>query len=152
MLVETGTYFGDMIEAQKKNFDKILSIELGEKLWRRAVNRFKKLKHITLIHGDSGEVLKNITKQLNEPALFWLDGHYSGGITAKGDLECPILKEIDTIFLFKNLNHILLIDDARCFDGANDYPAIEELIRYIKNKNEKYVVEIKDDIIRCTIE
>ena len=125
---------------------------MGEKLWRNAVKRFKKQKHITLIHGDSGEVLKNITEQLNEPVLFWLDGHYSGGITAKAGQDCPILKEIDAIFMYKKLNHILLIDDARCFDGTNDYPTIEELIGYIKNKNEKYVVEIKDDIIRCIIE
>jgi len=152
VLVETGTYLGDMIEAQKKKFDRIFSIELGEKLWRKAVNRFKNEKHITLIHGDSGEVLKSISEKLNEPALFWLDGHYSGGITAKGNLECPILKELDAIFLYSKFNHVLLIDDARCFDGTNDYPTIEELTNYIKNKNEKYIMEIKDDIIYCTIE
>jgi len=151
-LVETGTYSGDMIEAQKKNFDRIFSIELGEKLWRNAVKRFKNEKHITILRGDSGKVLKQITKELNEPAIFWLDGHYSGGITAKGKQQFPVLAEIDAIFMYKKLNHVLLIDDARCFDGANDFPPFGEIMKYIKNKNEKYKMEIKDDIIRCILQ
>ena len=36
-LVETGTYLGDMIESQRKNFKQIYSIELGLDLWNDAV-------------------------------------------------------------------------------------------------------------------
>jgi hypothetical protein len=43
-------------------------------------------------------VLPLIIKDLNEPAIFWLDGHYSSGITAKGDKICPIFEELDSIF------------------------------------------------------
>jgi hypothetical protein len=45
----------------------------------------------------------------------------------------------------------LLIDDARCFNGEGDYPTINELKGYIKDKNENYKLEVKDDIICFTV-
>jgi hypothetical protein len=151
VLVETGTYLGNMILAQKDNFAKIYSIELGEELYKNAVRRFRHQKHITLIHGDSSKVLDTITRQLDQPAIFWLDGHYSGGITAKGEKACPILGEIDAIMRYQAFRQVLLVDDARCFTGKNIYPTIEELTEYIQNENPGYILENKDDILRYTI-
>jgi hypothetical protein len=152
ILIETGTFLGDMVEAQRKNFRKIVSIEVAEELWKKAAIRFKRYKHISIIKGDSGIILPSIVKDLNEPAIFWLDGHYDFGITSKGEKDCPILEEIDAIFKYNNgLNHILLVDDARSFDGQGDYPTIDELTSYIKKYNDRYNVMVKDDIIRYTI-
>ena len=151
VLVETGTFMGDMVEAQKKVFRKIYSIELGVDLFEKATKRFKNDKNVTIVQGDSGMVLPNILSEINEPAIFWLDGHYSAGITAKGAKECPIYEELDAIFNSKAFNHILLIDDARCFAGKNDYPTIVQLTEYVKSKNGKYTVEVKHDIIRFVI-
>ena len=89
-LVETGTYMGDMIEAQKKRFKKIYTIELSPVLNEKAKSRFSGDKNICLFQGDSVQVLPNLLKGIDEPAIFWLDGHYSGGITAKGSKDCPI--------------------------------------------------------------
>ena len=150
-LIETGTYLGNMVEAQKTRFKKIISIEPGVELYEKAKERFKKDQNITLMQGDSGKVLPLIIKDLNEPAIFWLDGHYSSGITAKGDKICPIFEELDSIFNNKPLNHVLLIDDARLFVDEDDYPTIEKLTKYVKNKNNNYQVEVKDDIIRFTM-
>jgi hypothetical protein len=150
-LVETGTYMGDMVEAQRKRFKKIISIELGADLFKKAQKRFQNNKNVTILQGDSGKVLPQILKNLNEPAIFWLDGHYSAGITAKGDKDCPIFEEVDAIFNDKKFEHILLIDDARCFIGEGDYPTIDKLTEYIKNKNEKYKVDVENDIIRYVI-
>lgn len=151
ILVETGTYLGDMVEAQKKHFKKIYSIELGSDLFEKAKNRFKNDKNVTIIQGDSGKVLPHILSNIDEPSIFWLDGHYSAGMTAKGDKECPIFEELDSIFKSKNMEHVFLIDDARCFTGEGDYPSIEALTEYIKGKNNKYQVKILHDIIRFTI-
>jgi hypothetical protein len=140
ILIETGTYMGQMVDAMKDIFKKLYSVELSVDLWKRAVNRFSKYKHITIVHGDSGKVLKEITKYIDEPAIFWLDGHYSAGITAKGDKNCPIFEEIDAIFMYKKFNHILLIDDARYFKGQDDYPSLDELTTYIKNKDHRYSI------------
>ena len=150
-LIETGTYMGDMVEAQKARFKKIISIELGVDLFKKAQKRFKNDKNVLIVLGDSGKVLPEILLDINEPAIFWLDGHYSSGITAKGDKECPIFEELDSIFSSTNFNHILLIDDARCFIGKGDYPTIEKLTEYIRSKNENYKVEVKNDIIRYVI-
>jgi len=151
VLVESGTYYGDMVEAERMQFDKIISIELSEDLWKKAVERFKQYKHVTIINGDSGKVLNSVIKDLNERAIFWLDGHYSQGVTAQGNKDCPILEEIDAIFKSNKPEHILLIDDARCFNGDGDYPTIKELTKYIQNYNSKYCVKVEDDIIRFTI-
>ena len=150
-LIETGTYMGDMVDEQKKRFKKIISIELGVDLFEKAKKRFRNDKNVLIMQGDSGKVLPKIVLDLKEPAIFWLDGHYSAGITAKGDKECPIFEELNSIFISNKFNHILLIDDARCFIGEGDYPSIEKLTEYIRNKNKNYKVEVKHDIIRCVI-
>ena len=151
VLVETGTYLGTMIEAQKNRFKKIISIELGVELYKNAKNRFKKENHIQIIHGDSGEVLPQIIPKITQPAIFWLDGHFSEGITAKGEKDCPIYKELNAILISQKHSHILLIDDARHFVGLGDYPTINELTKHVKSINGKYQVEIKDDVIRYTL-
>jgi hypothetical protein len=147
-LIETGTYIGDMIEAQKKRFKRIFTIELSSVLYEKAKSRFAYDKNIVLLHGNSGQVLPNLLKEINEPAIFWLDGHYSGGITAKGTKDCPILEELKAIFENSKFENVLLIDDARLFIDKADYPSIGKLNDYIRSKNKSYEMEIKNDIIR----
>ena len=149
ILVETGTYLGDMVEAQRDHFKKIYSIELSEKLFNKALKRFKDHLHIKILHGDSSIVLNKLMNEIDKPALFWLDGHYSHGMTAKGEKECPVPEELTTI-LKSSLPHIILIDDARLFNGTHDYPTIEQIVEIIRSNNKQYLVEIKDDIIRLT--
>jgi hypothetical protein len=151
-LIETGTFRGDMVEAQRENFKRIYSIELSHKLWETAARRFKSYDHITIVEGDSGKMLGGIISQLTSPAIFWLDGHYSAGETAKGDTECPIFEEISAILVNDKFNHILLVDDARLFNGQGDYPATETLTQFIKSRNPLYQLEVADDIIRYTIQ
>ena len=57
ILIETGTYLGAMVDATKHEFSKIFSIELDNVLYERAQKKFSKYNHITIIHGDSSEVL-----------------------------------------------------------------------------------------------
>lgn len=152
ILVETGTFLGDMVEAQKKNFKKIISIELSEKLHRRAVKRFKNDASITIVQGDSGKKLAEVISNINEPAIFWLDGHYSAGITARGEKDCPIFEEIDSIFSRPAFKHILLVDDAMYFNGKGDYPTIAELTAYIQLKDGRYNCKVEKEIICYTID
>ena len=58
---------------------------------------------------------------------------------------------MDAIFNAGKYNHVILIDDARLFNGGGDYPTVEELTEYVSGKNEKYNVEVKHDIIRYII-
>lgn len=152
ILVETGTYKGDMLKALKEDFLKLFSIELSHELYIKAKERFKNNSKIEIIEGDSGQMLSVLLNRINEPAIFWLDGHYSGGVTAKGDKDCPIFEELDSIFNSQSINHILLIDDARLFNGMGDYPTIESLTEYVQSKNNKYKVKVEYDIIRYIVE
>ncbi|OGZ65400.1 MAG: hypothetical protein A3C50_03610 [Candidatus Staskawiczbacteria bacterium RIFCSPHIGHO2_02_FULL_43_16] len=147
LLVETGTYLGDMVYAQRKFFDRIVSIELGEKLFAGAKKRFQNNPAVSILHGDSGLVLQKLVSTIKERSIFWLDGHYSGGITVRGKKDSPIFEELATI-LSNNFGHIILIDDARCFTGHNGYPTLPELRQYILSKNNQYKIEIEDDMIR----
>lgn len=147
--VETGTYLGDMVWAVKSIFKEIYSIELSDELYRNAVNRLKDYSHITIFHGDSGKVLIDLIPKIRKEAIFWLDGHYSGGITAKGEKECPIYEELTAIFK-SDLKHILLIDDARLFNGTKDYPSISELSEFVSKHKPESKIKIENDIIRIT--
>jgi hypothetical protein len=147
ILVETGTFRGEMVYAQRNTFNKIYSIELSEELHKIADIRLKQLSNINLLRGDSSEVLKHIISEIEEPAIFWLDGHYSGFETAKGDFVTPVKKELESI-LTDNKKHFILIDDARLFTGKDDYPTLQEIKDYLFSYSDQYEFDVEDDIIR----
>lgn len=147
VFVETGTYYGDMVDAMRERFDQIYSIELSEFLCQAANKRFARYKHIEIIHGDSAVELKKLLAQINQPALFWLDGHYSAGITARGSKDCPVLEELEPI-LKTTLRHVIIIDDARCFGSESAYPSLEELTAFVKRFWNDADISVDLDCIR----
>ncbi len=147
VFVETGTYLGDMVWGLRGIFKRIYSIELSDDLYRKAKSRFQRCPNVILLNGNSGELIKDVLAGLSEPALFWLDGHYSGGITARGTLETPIKSELKQIFDHSfSTKHVILIDDARCF-GVGDYPRIEPLKDWAASRGYGHF-KVTDDIIR----
>ncbi len=149
ILIETGTFYGDMLHACRKSFLQIFSIELHEELASLARRRFRKQPHIHLFQGDSRQVLPEILAGIHEPAVFWLDGHYSGAGTAKSDRDTPIEEELAVIGRHHIKSHVILIDDARYF-GKGDYPSSHALTRILDSYFPSSTVEIRDDILRCT--
>lgn len=150
VFIETGTYKGKMVYAVMPHIRPIYSIELDPAHFDNASRRFGRYPGIQIIHGQSGDILPELLKNVNNPCLFWLDAHYSGGSTAKGDLETPIMQEIDAILKHPyGEKHILLIDDARCFIGKSDYPTVDGLRSFILRFFPDWVFELKDDIIRA---
>jgi hypothetical protein len=147
-LVETGTYLGDMVYATRNSFTRIISIELDRKLYGRAKRRFSKFSHIVIEWGDSSTVLADLLGTINQPCLFWLDAHYSGGITTKGLLETPVVQELELILDHHVLGHVVLIDDARSFVGRNHYPTIRDLRGFVIGRRPDWIFEVKGDIIR----
>ena len=149
IFIETGTYHGDMVEAMKDSFSQIYSIELSEELYQKAKKKFDSLENVQIIQGDSGVELGKLVDIIEKPALFWLDGHYSGGITAKSDKDTPIYEELTHIFNANHSKSVIIIDDARCFGNDQDYPSIKELSDFIKTKTNANI-EVKYDSIRIT--
>lgn len=124
-LVETGTYKADTVRALRKDFDAIHSIEIAPDFYAAALRRCKRQANATIHLGDSGEVLKEIVPDLDTPALFWLDAHYSGGKTG-GAGGAPIIAELQTI-LGSGAGHVVLIDDMREFGNDPEYPALDRI-------------------------
>src|SRR5438093_328453 len=48
ILVETGTYLGDTVETLRNEFEHVFSIELHPDLFKRARDRFRKVKNVTI--------------------------------------------------------------------------------------------------------
>lgn len=145
VFVETGTFIGNTLLGLKDSFERLFSIELDRGIYQLAKARLSNFEHIQIFFGDSSKVLVEILRDLKSPALFWLDAHYSSGVTAKGDLQTPIMSELQAIFAHPNKGHCILIDDVKDFNGLNDYPEVEKLLSFIRNEAgefyEAYVME-----------
>jgi len=149
-LVETGTYYGDMVEAMRGDFSKIFSIELSPELHKKAKKRFSGDGRIEIIQGDSGIELGKLIGRIEQPALFWLDGHYSAGVTARGVKDTPIYEELTHILNSQQIGHVIIIDDARCFGKDPAYPSIDELREFITRRVPSAVISVENDSVRIT--
>src|SRR5512140_1974406 len=130
-------------------FERIWTIELNAAFARRAAHRLRRYANVEVLEGDSTTVLPALLARVREPALFWLDGHWSGGLTARGEKDTPLLAELAAIAESGVRGHVVLIDDARCL-GTGDYPALAELERRARAIPGIERVEVAEDIVRCT--
>jgi hypothetical protein len=46
--------------------------------------------------------------------------------------------------------HVILIDDARCFTGEDDYPTVDEVRDFISSRKPSHRFELDLDIMRIT--
>lgn len=148
-LVETGTYLGETTEWLARTGINVISIELSSDLHRLATERLGRYRNIMLLQGDSGQLLPELIASFTEPVCFWLDAHFSGGETAKGVTDTPILQELEAILEHPIRGHVILVDDARCFTGEDGYPFLDEVLVLVR-KSGFYRAEVSTDIIRIT--
>jgi len=149
IFVESGTFFGDMVAAVRPDFDRLISIELSPRLARRARRRFASDGAVTILQGDSGAVLGPLLASLSAPAVLWLDGHYSGWLTARGDTETPVLREVEAALEFGHSEDVLLVDDARLFGRDPAYPSTADLSARVRARRPGWEVRMEDDIVRA---
>jgi hypothetical protein len=147
ILVETGTFLGDMVEAARSQFDEVHSIELYQPLHDTARRRFRRATNVFLYQGDSAVRMPEVLRRVKDRALFWLDGHYSGQGTGKGPTECPVVGELDAIATHPRNDHCILIDDASAFGVHPDYPPIEDIRRRLLAINPRYDVRVEGEWI-----
>jgi len=147
--IETGSYRGDGIQmALNVGFPIVLSIELSPVLCQECIERFKNQKNVAVLQGDSSIVLPLLLTNIDAPATFWLDGHYSGGITAKGTSFSPILAELDAIANHPIKTHTILIDDVREFGKIDfDYVNLNTIVEKIYSINPDYLISFEDGFI-----
>lgn len=147
VFVETGTYRGLTTLFMAGKVERCITIEVDDALHRQAQERFAGRSGIELYHGDSATLLPRILETIAEPALFWLDGHYSGSGTGRGATVSPVVHELRAILAHGVRRHCILIDDAREFLGRAGYPSIRQLHKLIKKEGGDYGMRIAHDII-----
>ena len=145
--VETGTYKGVTTAFLANHFSHVHSVEPSKNLYESAAKLFKD-KNITLYNDISENIFPSLLPKLNGKINFWLDGHSSGGITFKGEKDCPIEDELSAIKnSLSNFTEItILIDDVRDFTlkDRNGYPSIDYLVDW--SRENKFSWKIEHDI------
>ena len=110
-----------MAWAMRDIFNHIYTIELSQNLAWEARRRLDKHRNITIIEGNCGYKLRELANAIREPCIFWLDAHYSGGVTAGNNNNISIMSELDIIMARNNDHDIVLVDDLCDLERAGIY-------------------------------
>lgn len=144
--VETGTFVGGTTRLLAKHSKYVVSIEPDRLLFNRAQRRLRKVRNLEIVNGPSEEVLPQILPDLRGNVCFWLDGHYSGGVTYRGHQDSPIVDELLEIekHISKFDNISILVDDVRMFDSnhqESSYPPLEALVAWAMSNQFHWTIE-----------
>jgi hypothetical protein len=154
IFIEGGTYRGDTAAWAAGVFRRVVTIELSGELHEQASARYADRKNIEFRRGDTRGTLRELVPQLEGPALFWLDAHWSTGKTAGREDQCPILEEIALINQSPQ-EHFIVIDDARLFTAppppplrVEQWPDIWRIEKELqKGPFPRYVIITRDMIV-----
>lgn len=154
VFIESGTFFGTSAGRAALFFKEVHTMELSPSLYQEAQQRLNKYQNVHTYCGDSSKLLPEILKNVTGRIVFWLDGHYSEGSTAKGSKNTPVMEELEAIKNSGITNAVILIDDMRCFQTVDDrpenlslkgYPSVAELEQAILEINKDYQFYIFGD-------
>jgi hypothetical protein len=130
VFVEAGTFRGITAARCSSVFDKVYTVELDPKLAQAAKQFLTGKKNVQVIEGDALEVLPTLlAAQDLERVLLFLDGHYSRGETACGDIAEPAAEELQALMKYRDKINAIVIDDVRSFGTEPDFPKKSELLR-----------------------
>jgi hypothetical protein len=151
--VETGTYLGETSEWASSEFEHVITIEADAVLFHRAQDSFLHAPNIQCILGNSPDRLAEVLDSLREPAMIWLDAHWSGGTTHGEGKQCPLLEELQALSL-TDIEHFVLIDDARLFLSPpppphlpKQWPNIAQIIELLLRGKQYFIVVVEDTIV-----
>ncbi len=64
-----------------------------------------------------------------------------------GERMTPIFDEIRHILIHNVANHVIVVDDARLFNGTDGYPTFREIQEFVTSINNNYLTWIENDTI-----
>lgn len=155
VFIETGTFNGDTVFSLESCFNKVVSIELSEKLFTDAVKRFKDSSHVQIIQGNSQDKLREIRCELlDQGVLYWLDAHWCVATATAGEhSQCPLLEELAAIGEL-NDKSVVLIDDARLFlapplapHEISQWPNFHDIISSLLSMSTEHELMVVNDVI-----
>lgn len=153
VFVETGTLYGDGIQkAILSGFNLIHSIELSPKYYLLSQERFKDKENVSIYLGDSGKILYDVIKNIDDPITFWLDSHFAGWDTAYAGKMTPILDELEQIKRHHINTHTILIDDVRQFGTYYfDNITLDQILSKLYDINPNYKISFEKGFVENDI-
>jgi hypothetical protein len=148
--VETGTWRGNTTSTAAQFYNSVISIEISPEMYLNACRRFANTKNIQLHLGDSSTVLHEIINQIPGKPVFYLDAHYCGAFSGKGEVNCPIIAELKDIQNSKHAaNSIILIDDIRFFyeNDPSFYPSLNSTVELINQMGSYQFIQVFDQLV-----
>jgi hypothetical protein len=117
VFIETGTFRGETVANVKDVFNTVISIEIVDALYQAAHNQFKAYPNVEIIKNDCVLELPKLIERYNDKkVVYFLDGHYSAGVTGKNDKDVPLLDELKIINDSYKQECLIIIDDADLFE------------------------------------
>lgn len=166
VFVETGTYMGDGIQrALDSGYETVFSCDVNHELVKQAERRFADAK-VSVVHGPSSDVLPEILSQIDQRAVFFLDGHgmppdesskqFSPSTLLPGREDdpstyAPLRKELELILAHSVKGHIILIDDRQCFGTWMFNGLTESEIRHtLVSSDPQYKFYYFENVLVCS--
>ena len=150
--IETGTYKGRTTKILAHFADSVTTIEADFGYYQRAKEALQRFENVTVMHGDSGELIKSTLPSRQINCMLWLDAHYSGGNTAGVLNHCPLMNELSHILPTRSAsNTVILVDDSRGLIGKSGWPLLSELIGLLSQSGFSSII-IDDVLIASSIE
>jgi hypothetical protein len=135
--VETGLAQGTSALWAAQLFGKVISIDIDAQY----IARFREMypnSGVQLFEGDSGVWMYSIAYIIDQPAMFWLDGHT--------DDYTPVLVELIAINTSRQRN-VIMIDDWRMFGTCPAWPSRERVLEFAANGGARVCAEIDDVLV-----
>ena len=129
VLVESGTYLGGTVAFMLPHARKIVSVEIEPSLYEEARRRFAGEPKVELHLGDAAKLIPELVAGIDQPALIWLDGHFTGGVnTVRGEAVEPAPGILDSLARLElPSGTTVVVDDLRLFGRGDGFPQLDEL-------------------------
>lgn len=150
--IEVGTFRGVTTARCAPHFEKVYTIELDDKLHAESKQFLNAWNNVECLHGDGRVWLEKLLQRPDvKDVLIFLDGHFSGSITASADIPEPALDELEMLAKYRDKISAIVIDDFRTFGTQEGVPPKSMLLKTIENcfpeSNYRIVIHLDQTLI-----
>lgn len=154
--VESGTFIGQTAQHLALSSERVITLEPSPELFAIAQKRLHPFRNVKILNSTSERGLSDALAQAgNNRVCFWLDGHFSDGVTFWGGGLTPIREELAVIADWLNGNShrraAVFIDDVRLFSLGQPeqamisereaYPALAFLTEWATSNGMSWLIE-----------
>ena len=127
-------------------FSKVFTIELDEALYEKAKAYLSSRDNIVCVLGDATKEIMPILKREDcRDAVIFLDGHFSSGVTAHGDVPEPACELLESLATHKDKIRGIVVDDFRLFGVEANWPKKSDLLKSAEQAFDGYRLSVHLD-------